>query len=255
MKLFVFIFSIFFSTVVASQNIVYCPKEIKCKGQTISSCSFSDNQNNLWEITGTGGSGILDHSHISGVFKFSKVSIVRDSRTPKNAYDIVSCDYQQKHSKGERTLTATPMFRLFEPLLANSLWIDYSTRMRCSFENSVVCPMIEMPGIVISKDSNPYVSFYYTDKNTGEYKHISRLLYDDLIEICGFTSSCIIDIGQPHSISGPKKTIWYYDHYGVLDLDISIPNKVTLNQLNTDFTQSECVLEKHKPFNAFYCKK
>lgn len=241
MKLILLILLFFFAVPAFSDGtkILSCPKQINCTGKSLNSCHLSDNIDNVWRISGQGG------NVLPGLYKFHMASHVTIASNPE------WCHYQLDNTH-YATITVSTNFSIFKPKLVNSLWKNSTSGpdfgLDCLY-NSNLCLWEEEPGIIIQYQvGDPNLVFFYVDNESGNYKYTKKLLYKDLHNICGATSDCILPLSI--QIQGTPN----FDYYGIVNTDISNPNKVIIKSIEPASDRSDCNVSKHKFFNALYCK-
>ncbi|NBX85591.1 MAG: hypothetical protein EBQ95_08325 [Gammaproteobacteria bacterium] len=224
---------------------LYCPRQIECsiKNPYYANieCHLSDNPYKMWlEPLISYNSKPNDREVKPGKYPLKEVFLGINSYSLSKTY----CVYSNGNiSFSIPIVQNTP--NKFEPLINDSYkWIkNDNNSFNCDAnENSSQCPMVEKPEIVITDN----LSFYIPDYNAepgDNYKTFSRLTYNQLVTICGRTSNCIVDIGDRYYNSSE------INHLGSVDVDISIPNKVKINNIFTDSWWSHKLLKK-EPFNT-----
>lgn len=243
MKVTLLLFLIFVNPAFSSvTKILSCPKEITCVGKSITTCKLSDNMDNTWRISGSGG------SLLPGRYKFIKA-------LHYNYSNPEFCHFRLEGSHFAE-VSVNAKFSIFKPKLVDSMWkknaSGSSFGLDCSY-NSDLCLWEEEPGIIIEHQSGyPNIVFFYIDNETGSYKYTKKLLYKDLYNICGVTSDCIIALGIPNFDTASN--LWF-EYYGTINIDISTSNEITVKKINPDSSKPECRLLKHAIFNALYCKQ
>ncbi|WP_133134344.1 hypothetical protein [Legionella santicrucis] len=132
-------------------------------------------------------------------------------------------------------------------------WSGEGREKKCLSDNPIVCPIVETPEIsMLFQYEMQSIMFYFPQDNAGGFEpnfgRTHTLSYEKLHEICGATSNCIIDIGSCDQQDD------HCSSWGTVSLDISTPNIVKIDQINTSpLGISQCTFKKKEPFNTIYC--
>jgi hypothetical protein len=227
-------------------KILSCPKEVTCSGRNLKTCQLSDNIDNTWRIS---GSGTTSRGLLPGRYKFTRA-------LHSMASNPESCHYNHENNYNT-SVTVSSQFSIFTPKLVDSMWKESSSGaqfgLECSY-NPTLCLWEEEPGIIIQYHvRDPNLVFFYVDNQTGNYKYSKKLLYKELYNICGANSDCLIALGIPYFDLGsiPSR----FDYYGIVNVDISLPNEVSIKKIDLSSEISGCQLLRHSLFNILYCKQ
>ena len=234
------------------QPILYCPHHIECfTDGKLDSCLLSDNFSEAW-LNPTNFGRV-----IKGKYNLKKVNSIYQQSTPYSYW--TRCNYSMTDSHGVEKLMEVGikagsngpenneyMFNHFEVYLSNiSSWSVSGWDAECFSNDPHACPLIEHPEITYiatDKDMNDRGQLYWNESEYGT----STIFYDRLLDICGATSICKINIGK-FDYKARK-----YERYGTVTLDIALPDVVKIVNIDTA-PLSTCIIKKKEPFNTIYC--
>ena len=250
MKYLYTIFAIFYGvTCYASTKTaptIYCPPQIKCtkKGDP-SSCKY-EKINNFVEF----GEPYSEAPVVSGVYTLSEVSSSFLQMVPLGRHSLIAsafaCRYKNidSHLPIERSLFLPPIIPAsFEASLeTGALWNVVDLEAKCITEDALKCPIRQLPEISLAslslKDTSADVRLI---KDGVEYRQ--RISYETLLEICGATSMCKIDIKDVRYNEVEQK--------GFVLLDISTPDNVKIVYID-DADLTSIKLSQDTNFNIIY---
>lgn len=245
-----------------NEPILSCPSTVECSVASpyygTNECHLSNNPYQMWKEPKIS----VDSKPSNREVKVGRYSL-KEVSLGINSYFLgeTSCLYEYS---GISILVHVDkeIFNQFLPVEDNkSKWEKKDRNVfRCSSNETTHCPMKEIPEIVMNLTNSingKIPALYIPDSNSvpGEYyKGYNRLTYNKLVTTCGVTSNCMIDIGahSPFDYNG-------FQHIGIVDLDISTPNVVKINNIYTDtwvyntyFNITAPLIKKLTPFNTIY---
>jgi hypothetical protein len=239
------------------QTSFFCPKSVICDSENPTSCHLSENPYDLWDKPNLNNS----KTTIKGSYYLSAVISANSKDDEKNINKAVSCSYVNGQWDTYRVFTVTlknsDMVYFKKQKKPTSRWDDNGFCFPPSDDSRRIpleptsCPMVQSPGISIY-DESPINLFYpnpnaYFEANFVAGKWMS---YDQLYKRCGATSNCIIDIGICDSENENCTS------YGSVELDISSPNIVKLNQIHSyKVSGNPYVFVQKQPFNIIQSTK
>lgn len=230
------------------QTSLFCPLTIECNSEDKNNCHLTNNPYDLWGIPK------LEQTYsknITGSYFFYS-AIIREG--------FAQCKYINNQ---------THLSFLVEPKYPNSIsfqnqikpnshWKKDNYHSECSSSNpgstsisTYECPIVQSAGISIY-DESPIKLFFPNPNAYFEANFITGkwLSYDQLYKRCGATSNCIIDIGI---CDGENENC---TSYGSVELDISSPNIVKLNQIDSyKVPGNPYVFIQKQPFNIIQSTK
>ena len=240
-----------FSTFVFSETIltygqtsVTCPKSVICDSAEPTSCHLLDNPYDLWDKPTL----LSSTTALKGNYPLAAV-------TAYNTNNKISCSYSNGSWDTFRAFVVTfkyPESTYFNKLKkASSNWNDdghcFPSDMNTPLDPTL-CPVVEAPGVSVFDETN--IKLFYPNPNSYfEPNFIAGkwLSYDQLYSHCGANSDCIIDIGQC------DKENENCDSYGMASFDISAPNIVKINKINSfKVPGNPYVFKQKQPFNMIY---
>ena len=231
------------------QSILLCPRYVECTDTNIRSCHISDDQYNIWVKPNYQGQKLL-----KGVYKFKEAiangdmpgwPICKYYLNDNQPFPItVGMEYDPERKYN--------LITSFQPLISEkSRWkFIENNPINCIAEDVHHCSFIEAPEITTI--NGVQMRFYFPNPNNEwepNYIVSSRLSYEELYKICGVTSNCMVQIGECGVIGD------FCNLFGEVDLDISNPQHVKINQLITNpLSPRSCTLKKREPFNTIVCE-
>jgi hypothetical protein len=222
------------------QALIQCPTTIECSENSIQSCQLSNNPYGLWSYPNAGGRVTKGTHFLREVEYYSETN-------------QIFCNYYANRRQIS-PIVVTQINRqniLFQPFINElTTWEQInSSIVDCVSSNPENCSLEEKPEILLV--SHSYLKFYYSNPNSDgvhNYKIFERLSYENLIEICNATNHCMINIGFCDHFG------FICEPYGDVDLDISFPQIVRINEIHNDEKrQGACHLQQKEPFNSIDC--
>jgi hypothetical protein len=210
------------------KNLIYCPQHIEClKDDDIDSCNVSDDKYKVWSQPEAFS------SVTKGVYSFLKANV--------DPFGDNTCNYQSLLPHVRKTIHVYPIESgLFKPSLWNlefSDWYFYDNEAICESEEAIYCPWeTSLQALRLSENgTTTNLNFSINNRDYGR-----SFTYDQILDACGATSLCYVDIVSMKNIQGS------------LRVDTTMPD--TINIVNISMTpESSCTFKRKEPFNTIYC--
>ncbi|MCW8471488.1 hypothetical protein OQJ19_12645 [Fluoribacter gormanii] len=238
--------------------ILYCPNQIECnQDRKLDSCHMSNNPFSVWRITSNEGlvvKGIYKLKHVISLYQvggspqhtsytFCKYNLIDNQQIEK--FITVNLKFLTEDKKKKDYVPNS-----FEASLSGvAQWSVIGWNAECLSDNPKSCPLVEFPEIALDDTDVVWGRVFYWNKNGGFASGV--LSYEKLLDLCGATNVCKINIGE-HDGQDRDGTM-KFKHNGVVTLNILRPDIVTIVSIDTAATSS-CTLKKKEPFNTIYCE-
>ncbi|WP_131779197.1 hypothetical protein [Legionella bozemanae] len=241
---------VFADTTPDGRPVLYCPDHIDCSFDgKLDSCHMSDNPYGTWRIYTNEG------RVTKGTYRLKNVKSSYQIFYPGDNPDPTVCSYSKIDDRGIEKLIRvkikgvwssedySPNF--FEAFLSHiSAWSIRGWDAECFSDNPQICPFVELPEIalisLVKGKGYPGRLFYWSETQSAEI-----LSYQMLLNLCGPTTACKINIGEVDGLN--------FKNNGIVTLNIMRPDIVTVVDLYTS-PSSPCTLKKKEPFNTIYCE-
>ncbi|HDO8025964.1 TPA: hypothetical protein P5J54_002061 [Legionella pneumophila] len=236
------------------QPILYCPNSVKCDFKLYGTerCRVMDNPSEVW-----GGYTFSGPKLLEGIYKFKRVEVSAEKRPVCKYYlndkQPAPLDISLNDPNSNYPTTTTRYINKFNPFLAEGTsWTGTNFGMSCSSNDPKHCPLTEEPEITVTSNGSKSFDmvFYFASGNDSEwepkFKSSSILSYNELYDLCGSTSECIIDIGESSACRDGFDCL----QLGTVSLDLSNPNVVKINKTTSSIPYLS-IMQK-KPFNTLY---
>ncbi|HAT3877925.1 hypothetical protein [Legionella brunensis] len=263
MKFFLLFFLIsttVFANPINQKLTVHCPKSVECNDNPYDGyyrCHASNDEYNMW--------GVPEYGSIyypSGNYKLEKVKAELFPNgditcfyriNNKQPLDMTiklrrQLDHFQTFDEG------TLITNTFSPIQNDlSHWVVNGGNAICESNNTFNCPMTEVPEVVISRRASGSLSFFWpsNDQSGFEAPFVTsgRLDFNSLKELCGITSTCILNVGH----CSPDKD--YCEVQGIVSIDLSNADGIQINEINAvPSSPVYCNFKRREPFNTLDCE-